>query len=579
MKGKDRINNLLTVDNLLDAAGDAYFERGEGYAFQGLVEDLRFQNNRIVARVNGTHLYETAIYDDEGELWGECSCPLGQQGEFCKHLVATGLIWMASQEDDGQSPVEKPVPDEKVLEQWLHKRKKQDLIKIITKRCNQDGDFFDQLVLTARGSESTGDLKELKSIIQKAYRIHGFIEWNRTHEYYSKLNRISAILQDMLDTGRAEAVIELTEYAMKRWETAIQHIDDSDGGMGMALDDLHEIHLSACQKARPDPMKLAERLFKQSLKSSWDIFDQAYAVYEDVFGAEGRKRYRDLVEREWEKLPKLGPHEEDPNRYGSSRWLSELMVAFAQEDGDFERELEIRQRNLSSTLGYDEIARRCEEEAQPERAIEWLREGLRHFKDRNRHLKEHLSDLLWKQRNYDEALAIRWDIFAATPRLGEYQELIKRAKKRKQLDHWRDKALERVRQRIDSDRGRNPKRYWEINDASLLVSILLWEGDVEQAWREAVAGGCSEQHWLNLCKKRQSAHPDECFPVYLRIAATDVAKGNNDAYHSAVEKIQTARSLAKACGQMEKFNSALEEIKTEYKRKRNFMKYLGEAGL
>lgn len=37
-------------------------------------------------------------------------------------------------------------------------------------------------------------------------------------------------------------VVDLAEYALELWEDSIEHIDDSDGGMGMILDDLHQLH-------------------------------------------------------------------------------------------------------------------------------------------------------------------------------------------------------------------------------------------------------------------------------------------------------------------------------------------------
>jgi uncharacterized Zn finger protein len=41
--------------------------------------------------VFGTDEYEVQLTVTERGLAGECSCPYGQDGFFCKHCVATGL--------------------------------------------------------------------------------------------------------------------------------------------------------------------------------------------------------------------------------------------------------------------------------------------------------------------------------------------------------------------------------------------------------------------------------------------------------------------------------------------------------
>ena len=58
----------------------------------------------------------------------------------------------------------------------------------------------------------------IQNSIQQAFRISGFIEWRNTRSYCYRFDQVTDTLRRMLDDGQAEAVIELTEYAMKRWE-------------------------------------------------------------------------------------------------------------------------------------------------------------------------------------------------------------------------------------------------------------------------------------------------------------------------------------------------------------------------
>ena len=51
-------------------------------------------DNTLIATVVGTCRYKTSLTVKNGFLHGNCSCPLGDEGEFCKHLVATGLAFL-----------------------------------------------------------------------------------------------------------------------------------------------------------------------------------------------------------------------------------------------------------------------------------------------------------------------------------------------------------------------------------------------------------------------------------------------------------------------------------------------------
>ncbi|QBG46808.1 hypothetical protein EGM51_05135 [Verrucomicrobia bacterium S94] len=580
MSDLEKLKKLLTAGNLVAAAGNTYFERGEAYCSDGLVHHLRFEEDELCAVVEGSKPYRTSLYEIDGKLEGECDCPLGQRMKFCKHLVATGLAFVNGDSTDGTKrmpPKKTGRSDSEILQAWLKKQKKADLVALLYDQCVEDPDFFDRLLVKAAAA-NPADLSEMKRMIQQSYAIHGFVDWRNTRGYYYKLNQVADSLRGLLKKGESSAVIELTEYAMKRWETAINHIDDSDGGMGMARDELHELHLQACRAAKPDPLKLAERLFRITLNSEWEMFYTAYETYAPIWGTAGRNRYRERVEAEWNKLPRLLAGDDDPNRYGNSCWLENLMLTFAREDGDFEQELEILQRDLSHASSYSKLARRCAEENQLDRAVQWLEKGRAASKGAWQ-LEEQCAELYWKQRRYDEALALYWKLFERRQMLERYKTLIGHAKKRKALDTWREKALSAIRADIDVRKKEGKKRYWAVADHSLLVEIFLWEKDVEQAWREAVEGGCSQMLWMRVCKKREADFPAEVYPIYLRLAHKNAAQRNNDAYREAVKKIKAAGKLALQCGEREAFDTALEAIRKEHKPKRNLMKYLTEAGL
>lgn len=80
-------------------AGPVYFGRGEGYFNSSVVGGLVDIDGRITATVRGTHKYEVTLWVERGGLAHSCTCPLGDEGEFCKHCVAVGLEWLSRRKD------------------------------------------------------------------------------------------------------------------------------------------------------------------------------------------------------------------------------------------------------------------------------------------------------------------------------------------------------------------------------------------------------------------------------------------------------------------------------------------------
>src|ERR1035441_572467 len=97
-------------------AGERSFGRGLGYP--DAVGDLEFGADQVTATVYGTDAYEVVLDLDDGGVTGDCSCPHGQEGFFCKHLVAVGLTALGQAAD---VPAQRAAAAAKArsLESWL----------------------------------------------------------------------------------------------------------------------------------------------------------------------------------------------------------------------------------------------------------------------------------------------------------------------------------------------------------------------------------------------------------------------------------------------------------------------------
>ena len=109
---KSKIDEVVTDNNLTSMAGNRSYMRGLEYFLNGAVKNFYCDGEQLTADVCGTQVYRARITNDNGRLNGECSCPVGRDGDFCKHLVALGLTYLYKQEEEQINLLLEGVPAE-----------------------------------------------------------------------------------------------------------------------------------------------------------------------------------------------------------------------------------------------------------------------------------------------------------------------------------------------------------------------------------------------------------------------------------------------------------------------------------
>jgi uncharacterized Zn finger protein len=86
---------LLTRRAVHRIADAGSLERGAEYAARGRVHGLRHDGELVVAEVIGSRRYRVRLWVEGAALAYACTCPVGDEGRFCKHCVAVGLVWIS----------------------------------------------------------------------------------------------------------------------------------------------------------------------------------------------------------------------------------------------------------------------------------------------------------------------------------------------------------------------------------------------------------------------------------------------------------------------------------------------------
>jgi uncharacterized Zn finger protein len=572
------LNRLLTLNQIRRLAGDTSFRRGQAYCERGQVRSLVAHGDTLTATVTGTESYAVRLAAKDGNITHRCSCPVGTDGMFCKHCVATALAWLEAGPVRGQSIADSPLVTLDDLHPWLLSQPAASLATWLLETAERDDRLREKLLRAAARATAKGlDLSSYRKSIDRATRTGGFIDYYGAGSFAEGVREavepIRELLVDM--PSQAAAVVDLTEHALARVEDAMEQADDSNGEIGRLLTELQDLHLAACCVAKPEPGELATRLFEWELNDHWDVFYHAAETYADLLGSAGLAAYRRLADAEWKKLPALKPG--DREDYDGPRFrLTSIMEALAGTSGDVDALADIKAKDLSSAYHYLGIAELYREAKRPDEALDWAEQGLKAFPDTDdMRLLEFIADEYHRRKRNDEALALIWRPFETNhPALVDYQRLKKHADRAKVWPHWRERALAVLRQLIAREtRGKTTRAssWWGPGARDTIVRVFLWEKDVETAWKEGHGHPLRRDLALELAAAREKTHPADAIPIYLGEAEALIAHKSNRAYDDAVHWLKQIKTLHLRLNLADEWMAMLERLRIQHKAKRNFI--------
>ena len=284
------------------------FERGAAYAATGRVKRLKVGEVEASAAVRGTREYRVRLWLEGGGPAFSCTCPVGEEGVFCKHCVAVGLDLARGDPLAVGTMRERPTAD---LRSYLEGLEKGRLVDLALEQAESDEFLRGRLLLEAAKAQGARiDLQEYRRAIENVIDGGGHVDYHAMYDYSQGIEEVIDSIGELLEAGHASEVVELCEHALACLEDALGSVDDSDGYLGGIKERVCDLHRAACVAARPDPEALAARLFEWELHSEWETFYGAAAVYADVLGERGLTVYRRLAEEVWSRVPFVGPGED-----------------------------------------------------------------------------------------------------------------------------------------------------------------------------------------------------------------------------------------------------------------------------
>jgi hypothetical protein len=538
------LSQLLTDAVLRQKAGAKAYQRGREYYMHGHVESVEKHGEGIRASVRGQFDYTVTLAVTNGVFDYECDCPMGDEGDFCKHCVAAGLAWVHG--GAAESSAKQLTMD--AVAKRLAEEPPAKLAGMLLDWAKDDGLLRDRLVHYAalRGGPESA-IAAAGAAFEKAAKPKRYVEYREAAGFARDVGRAIDEFERLLADGHAAPIIELCETGIHALSASAEMVHD-DGEIYDLTERLSEIHLSACLQARPDPIGLATRLFHLEIDDSFDAFNRAAETYAEVLGTTGLFAYKLLAE-----APAYA------KRYG----IAGIRESIARAAGDIDGLIANIQRDLSYAHRYTYIAKTCLDAGRREQALGWAEKGLKAF-PKDFALREMAANEYHHRNEHGKAMKLIWAAYTESPGLQQYRNLREHAKQAADWPEWRDNAIGVIRQRIAAAKGKA--------DHSSLVEIFLDEGEKEEAWREAQKGGCFAHLWLALAEAREKDHPGDAAPIYLRQIEDEVSRTSNGDYSRPVALLIRTAAVMKRIDASAAFGRQLETLRIKYKIKRNFIK-------
>lgn len=555
---------MFTEGDLRALAGPASFGRARDYLDS--VEDLEIEAGHITAMVSGSDDYDvTLTTDSAGALSGDCDCPFGQDGNFCKHCVAVGLVALSGRAEQADAKAGRG----ERLESWLTGLSRDDLLALLREQLAADKNLRRRLETRAAAGHTIagGDVAVLRARIAdlfdtRRFSQYGYVEYADVSAFAAQAQEAVAVLRSLAAAGHASQAVTLSRESITLLGKVYEEIDDSSGAVSDVAAGIELAHRDACVASGTDPLDLADWLAGHMLGAWSHLPELEFDDYRDLLGETGRERLRQVIAEAFRRDP--------------SDWTAKyLMEEILRGENDVDALVALLAADLAPHGGtHLTIAEELDAAGRSPDALEWAERGLRDTTGSpyiDVRLVDYVADRYERAGRHTDALAVRRQRFHASPTLADYQKLRSAARAAGCWEAERAAALELL---TDVPVGRDHV----VHRGTVLVDVLIDDGEIDAAWR-AAKGRADRRQWLTLAGLVGDERPADALEVY-RQAIEPLKKITGDGnYREIASLLLLARDCHRALGTDAEFTEYVNALRAGQRRKRNLMKILDQHGL
>jgi len=400
-------------------------------------------------------------------------------------------------------------------------------------------------------ARTSGDLRELRSQVDRGLRSRRFLDYHQSTEWARSARPVVEELAAAARDAPSAELVELLQRAVGHVVKTMLRADDSSGLIGGLACELLDAHAVACDVGVADPVRLAAWMVRFRFRDQ-DVFEVDPVRYRDALGPRGLAAYRRAV-----------AESEDADAF-ARRYARERLAVL---DGDVDQLVALLGGDLTAPHQFRAVAAAMVELGRDDLALSWVARGVAQTSGwQVVHLYELACEIHARRGEPLEVLRHRRAHHAWSPSASTYFRLREAAEA---VDAW---SVER-----DAARARLGER-----DRRGLAEALLRDGDVEDAWRTALAMPQVEvgaDLWLRLADARAQEHPAEAFAVYERLVDEALVRADRASYAAATRVLKKARLAAAAAGSTERFDATVARLRDQHRRRPTLVAMLDRAGM
>lgn len=546
----------FTAESLRPLAGDKAFQRGERYFAEGRVRVLQQSAHGADGEVIGTHAYRNHLSWEAGHIVFECDCPVGDEGDCCKHVVALALAVEPS--TSNSTGKHKP---ESGLAAFLREQPIEWLADTLLALSHEYPEIQRRLQ-TRQQLTGTTDFAALKKIVSAILGRAKFLDYRQSREYAHKLLELAGLFQQLLTANKANICIPLCEYALERLFTIYAQSDDSSGAIGGEMHYISGIYRDACSQATANDPAFPKRLFKLMLADDWGMV--RLEDFADILGESGLAEWESALEAAWAPLATPSG---STDFHGKNWRIKHMMEALAQRRGDVDLLIRLYSYDLSHPHAYVRIVETCREHHRQREAVQWAERGIKIFPHNS--LRSILAELYQHDGLDDEALELLWQNFLEQASPENYLNLRQAAGENWLA--WRTRAQEAL-QISERKRFEQNSRYPRTTtpDCTVRMCCLLAENALEEARTIIKTHACNPPVKLELARRIAGQYPKEAAAHFQSIIPAIIALGNNNVYAQAADLLKEMQPWLPAVA----YQKYIAALRLKFKAKRNFIKLL-----
>lgn len=205
---------VISSDSLRALGSEQSYERGLAYANEGRVGTVSQHGRAVRATVAGREPYGVRLDLDEDEeaLTGDCSCPMGAEGAFCKHCIAVAIVWSAH---GPEYRIEGAVEPKGDYTEQARTLSRDDLVELVAGQAERHPGVAAELCARAGMLRDPDDstVQSMRARIAEVLSDDGAAN----PDVYYEAEALCEELAFLVHTAASEAAVTLVEEAMRRW--------------------------------------------------------------------------------------------------------------------------------------------------------------------------------------------------------------------------------------------------------------------------------------------------------------------------------------------------------------------------